>query len=106
MQGVLLASIVLCAFTQAAVLVLAPDADRDRAFHLSIQQFIDYKLSSEELEVRVREHLRQFELKPYKVGAAPIEWLKVPEQRLESSRGCSLRLLSRHSGLSFKVNCP
>ena len=61
---------------------LHPDAGRDRVLETVLRAFIDETISEEQLDRDLREYARAFEARPYKVRPAPIEWEKVPQERL------------------------
>jgi hypothetical protein len=82
MPALLLVGSMLAVTNTVSAQPLEPNADRDQAFHSTIRQFLDNKLTTAQLEVQLRERLRQFEAKPYRVSVAPIERSAIDQERL------------------------
>ena len=61
---------------------LATDPSRDLALHATVQAFLNSTITVDQLETDLRGYAREFEAGPYKVGAAKIDWEKVPQDRM------------------------
>ena len=74
----LIVAVPLCAAAQETQV----DPARDAALLATISAFLDDTLNPTQLESELREYSRAFEIKPYKVGIAEIDWKKIPQERL------------------------
>jgi hypothetical protein len=59
---------------------LEADPARDEVLRTAIQAFFEDRITSDQLEQRLREYGGRFEEKPYKVAPAAIDWMKVPQE--------------------------
>jgi hypothetical protein len=56
--------------------------ERDRILYARLNEFLEGKLTSDQLEVELRRYGQDFAVQPYRVKSAPIDWQKVPQDRL------------------------
>ena len=85
-------ALIIAAPLCAAAQEIDADPARDTALHATIRAFLDDVLSPAQLEAQLREYSRAFEIKPYKVGVAEIDWKKIPQERLSAFARVAARI--------------
>ena len=85
--------LILGVLLQGAANILEPDASRDRALHVPIQEFLLGNLTDWEFEAQLREYGRQFALKPYKLSRITMDLKKVPSGHLDRYMEVMLRII-------------
>jgi hypothetical protein len=88
-------TLLIATAVDASAQILLADAQRDRPLYTSLLAFLNDTIAASQLEAELREYARAFEARPYKVGRAPIEWSKFPQERVFAVLGIIGRITAR-----------